>query len=69
MKKNKTKKEKIIKMVEIEIDLDEKTADYLVKYALKNIKNDKPSLINYAVNKILLEMIEKKDKCLENFKK
>jgi len=69
MKKNKTKKEKIIKMVEIEIDLDEKTADHLVKYALKNIKNDKPSLINYAVNKILLEMIEKKDKCLENFKK
>ncbi len=68
MKKDKMKKDKIIKMVEIEIELNKETENWLVKYALKNIKNDKPSLVNYAINKILLEMIKTKGSCLGKLK-
>ena len=58
----KMKKDKIIKMVEIEIDLDEDMVDKVVEYALETIKNDKKALINYGANKLLEKMIEKEDK-------
>lgn len=59
-------KDKIIKMVEMELDLSEDVIKGLCKYALKNIKNDKEALINYAANKILTEIVETKGKCLKS---
>lgn len=46
-------KEKIVKMVEIEMDLDANIIKGLVQYAKVNIINDKDALINWAVNHIL----------------
>ena len=51
--------EKEIKMVEIELDLEENTVTKLLKYARENIINDEKALINWAVNVILAEMVKK----------
>ena len=56
------KKDKIIKMVEIEVDLEEDTIEKITKFALETIKNDKKALINYGVNKLLEKMIEREEK-------
>jgi len=62
------KEDKIVQMVEIELDLDEKVIDGLIEYALKNIKNDRNALINYAANKILKEIVETDGDCLNCLK-
>ncbi len=54
-------KEKIIEMCEIELDIDEKMYDKLAEIGLEMIKDDKNALINYAVNVILKEMVDKND--------
>ena len=59
-------KEKIIKMCQIELELDEKTIKGLCKYALKEIKNDRDALVNYAANKILTEIVETDGKVLKS---
>jgi len=58
------KKDKKITMHVIEIELDEKTVKELCDYALEEIKNDIPSLVNYAANKILTQkmLLEKTSK-------
>lgn len=53
-------KEKTIKMVELELDLDDTTINRLVEYASKNILNDKVALINWAANDVLRRTIEEK---------
>jgi len=52
------KKDKIIKMVEVEFELDDKIIDFVVKFALDKIWNDRQALINYGVNEILKEIIK-----------
>jgi len=43
--------------------IGQKTVKELCEYALEEIKNDIPSLVNYAVNKILAQkMLEKPSK-------
>ena len=58
-------KEKIIKMVQIEIDIENDIIDKIVKFALESIKNDRPALINYGINLMLKEIIETDGKCLK----
>ena len=53
-------KDKKITMHVIEVELDEKTVEELCDYALEEIKNDIPSLVNYAANKILAQKILEK---------
>ena len=55
-------------MHEIEVNLDQKTIDGLCKYALKEIKNDKAALINYAANKAFEKIIETDGECLSGLK-
>ena len=47
------KKERIVKMVEFEMELDDSMIEPLKKYALAMIAKDEPALLNYAVNKAL----------------
>ena len=61
----KAPKDKIIKMCEMELDLDEKTIKGLCEYALKEIKNDRDALVNYAANKILTQIVETDGECLK----
>ena len=56
------KKERIVKMVEIELELDSGLIEPIKKYALKTIANDGQALLNYGVNKALEYYIEKHDK-------
>ena len=42
-------------VVDMEIELDNETEARLVELALKEIQNDRPALINYIVNKILVK--------------
>lgn len=65
-KENKENKDKIITMHEMELDLDQKTIDGLCEWALKNIKNDRDALVNYAVNKVLGEIVETDGECLKS---
>jgi len=58
--------EKSIRMVNMDIDLDEKVYNGLVDYALENIKDDKEALINYAVNKALGEIVRTDGECLKD---
>ena len=62
------KRDKIITMHEIELDLDEKVIKGLCKYALKEIKNDTQALVNYAANKILTKIVETDGDCLKPIK-
>lgn len=62
------KGDKIVQMVEIELDLDKKVIDGLIEYALENIKNDHGALVNYAANKILKEIAETDGECLNCLK-
>ena len=55
------KKEKIIKMVEMELDLEGNIIDGLVKYAVEGIKDDKRALLNWAVNDIFARIINNED--------
>ena len=50
-------KEKEIKMLEIELEIDNETVKKLCDYALEEIKNDINALVNYAANKILSRKI------------
>ena len=63
------KKDKVVKMVEIELDLEDDVIDGVVAFALEAIKNDRQALINYGVNKMLKQIIETDGKCLKGDKK
>jgi hypothetical protein len=56
--------EKKVKMVEIELDLDEKTHTRLIEYAKEHIIHDEAALINWAANNAFEEIIETDGKCL-----
>jgi len=60
-KEPKEPKERKIEMVELELDLDDNVVAKLLEYAKVNILNDNTALINWAVNKILLEMVKRKE--------
>ena len=62
------KKDKIIKMVEIELDISEEVVEKVVEFALEKIKNDRNALINYGVNELLREVVETDGKCLKGLK-
>ena len=53
------KKERIVKMVEMELKMDADLIEPAKRYALKMIADDEPALLNYAVNKALEHYIEK----------
>jgi hypothetical protein len=61
---NEMKKDKIITMHEIELDLEGKVINGLCEYALKMIKNDTAALVSYAANKILEEVVRTNGACL-----
>ena len=52
--------EKKVEMVDFEIEMSEEERKNLSKLGLEWIKNDENALINYAVNHILREIVEKK---------
>jgi len=58
-------KEKIIEMVEIELDLSEETVEKLIKIAREKIVNDRQALINYGANLILDKIVETDGECLK----
>ena len=49
-------KEKIIKMVEIEVEMDEHVLERMIEVARSRIVNDRQALINYGVNLALKEI-------------
>ena len=55
-------KEVIGKVYKFKVEMDDKEEALLKEYALKNIINDDEALLNYAVNRILKEMVNKGDK-------
>jgi len=57
--------EKIVEMVEFPIDMSEEEAEALCEKGLEWIKEDKEALINYAVNHILQEVVDKESKINE----
>ena len=57
-KEKEMSKDKEIKMIEMEIDLDKDLYDKLIPYALKEIEKDEPALINYIVNKALIHAVK-----------
>jgi len=64
-KEDKMKKDKIVKMVEIEFDLPEETIEGLIKLAKDTIVNDRQALINYGVNYCLSKIVETDGECLK----
>lgn len=52
-------KETVEKCHKFDMDMSEKERAILACYGLKQIKNDEEALINYAVNKILINAIKK----------
>lgn len=62
-KECKEPKEKIINMVEIEVDLEEATIERLIKLASEEILKDRQALINYGVNLALKQIIETDGEC------
>jgi len=54
-------KEKNVEMVDFEIDMSEEEREALSRIGLEWIKEDKNALINYAVNHILREIVEKEE--------
>ena len=61
--------EKEVKMIEIELDLEEKTIDGLLEYAKINILNDRDALINWAANDILQKMVDSNGEILKEEEK
>ena len=52
------KKERIVKMVEMEMELDQDLIEPMKKYALKMIAEDEQALLNYGINLALRYYIE-----------
>gem|GEM_PF-6163455 len=50
--------EREVKMIEFEMDLEEKMVEGLIEYAKANMVNDTNALINWAVNDILKKVVE-----------
>ena len=61
--------EKEVKMIEIELDLEEKTIDGLLEYAKINILNDRDALINWAANDILQKIVDSNGEILKEEEK
>lgn len=51
--------ERTVDMVEFDLDLSDDVKDMLVKYAKDNIDDDQDSLINWSVNKLLKDYVDK----------
>jgi len=51
--------ERVVEMVEFELDLENELIEKLLAYAKENIVNDTKALINWAVNDALMTMIKK----------
>lgn len=51
--------ERKVKMVELDIDADERTIDTMAKAGLRLIKNDRQALFNYAFVEALKNTIRK----------
>ena len=51
--------ERDVKMVEMDIDIDDELADKLVECALEEIKNDRGALLNYIINRALKRAVER----------
>ena len=58
----KFEKERKITMYEFDLELSDKEVSKLVMYGLKNIGKDKQALINWAINKLLKDFIETREK-------
>ena len=56
--------EREVKMVEMDLDIEDKLADKLAGCGLEMIRNDRDALINYFVNNALREIVETDGKCL-----
>ena len=76
MKKNKIQKQGIVKFGKetkeivhnFDVDMDDATAAVFVEWARERILNDKDTLINYAINGILREQMERMDKMTDEEK-
>ena len=51
--------EQEIKMIQFTIDINMRTRQYLLHYGRQHIVNDEDAIINYAVNKLMREMIDR----------
>ena len=51
--------ERKVRMVELDIDVDNKTVDKIAKIGLRMIKNDKAALFNYAFVEALKRGLKK----------
>lgn len=51
--------ERNVRMVELDIDVDNKTVDKIAKIGLQMIKKDKQALFNYAFGEALKNIIRK----------
>ena len=65
----KERKERIVKMVEMELEMDDSLIEPMKKYALETIRNDEKALLNYAVNKALEFYVDKYDQSKSKGKK
>jgi hypothetical protein len=53
-----TTNEKKIELIEFSIDMPNEIFDFLVKFGLEKIKEDKEELANYALNIILKDAVK-----------
>lgn len=51
--------ERKVRMVELDIDVDDRTMDIMAKAGLRLIRNDKKALFNYAFTAALKNLIHK----------
>jgi hypothetical protein len=61
--------EREVKMVEFDIDLDNDTREKLLDLARVQILEDEDALLNWVINKLLKEMVERgesTDECSSN---
>ena len=61
--------DKVIRLIEMEVDLDEEVIDGIAKLAYKEIKNDKAALFNYGARKALELIVSTDGECLKELKK
>ena len=49
--------DRVIKMVEFDLDLEDYVVEFLLKYAKDNIVNDNKALVNWAASDILSKQL------------
>ncbi len=55
--------EREVKMVEMKFDIDEVTADKLAAFGFNMIKYNRDELAGIALEQLLIEYVERKNKC------